>query len=55
MTRGRYHVFLSYRVFSDKELVGMVYDELVRRTLPDGQGKMRVPNHKDWDKAFGRL
>ena len=33
---------LSYRVFSEKVLVGMVYDELVRRTIASDGTKMRV-------------
>ena len=37
-----YHVFLSYRVFSEARLVRKVHDNLVKRTLR-GQGtKMRV-------------
>ena len=36
-------VFLSYRVFSDSKLVGLVYEELVKRSVArPGGGKMRV-------------
>jgi hypothetical protein len=57
-TPHRYHVFLSYRVFSEARLVRKVYNELKKRQLR-GQGYMRVyldaeciKPGSDWRKQF---
>ena len=54
-----YHVFISYRVASDKAFAKLLHDELVQRTLEASGQRIRVfldqvclKDGERWDQAF---